>query len=41
MFPENRDKKFKLGLKVFNFPCTGNYITSCTLVIKTLEFVMK
>ena len=32
-FSENRDKKFKLGSTYFNFCRTGNYITSCTLVI--------
>ena len=32
-FSENRDKEFKLGTMYFNFPRTGNYITSCKLVI--------
>ena len=32
-FSESRDKEFKLGQTYFNFPLTGNYITSCTLVI--------
>ena len=30
---ENRDKQFKLGPSYFNFPRTGNYIISGTLVI--------
>ena len=33
MFSENRDKEFKLRLTYFNFPRTGNYIVSRTLVI--------
>ena len=32
-FLENWNKEFKLGPRHFNFSRTGNYITSCTLVI--------
>ena len=32
-FLGNRDKEFKLGPRYMNFRLTGNYITSCTIVI--------